>query len=143
MFAVLNAGMERTPNGKTEEEAEEQPARDPQRLKGLGNEGIDAAKLDIAFRTKRCLMAVLLHRKKTQANRVITKQAKTIRRPKPNAAFSPTLKKWNPDSLNASSICPSTSADNLVSNWACTFAVGEKRVFPIFKHKNSGAVELI
>ena len=95
MLCVRRAGIDRTPKGSTEEDAWD--PRDPQRLKGLGNEGSDVVRLDIALviasRTERCLMAVFLHRIQIKARKAITINAKTISRPKPKAAFSPILKK--------------------------------------------------
>ena len=94
-MCVRRAGIDLTPKGSTEEDADD--PRDPQRLKGLGNEGSDVARLDIAFvmasRTERCFMAVFLHRIQMQARKAITINAKMISRPKPKAAFSPILKK--------------------------------------------------
>ena len=118
---VLSAGMDLTPKGNTDEDAYEE-ALDPHRLKGLGNEGREAVKEDMAVvmasLTERCFTAVLLHRKQTYARKARIIKANAIIRPKPKAALSPILKKWNPLSLKASSMCPSTWASNLESSCA-------------------------
>ena len=87
-------------------------------------------------------MAVFLQRTKQQAMRTTTTIRNRISRPSPWAAFSPTLNKWNPDSLKASFIWPSISASSFASSWVWIFAVGENRVLPIVKQIKIGAVEL-